>query len=56
MNSIQITFWQFQAQASEYLDERVINRRLSELFSFYCAGATAAQAAQAVTEIERREA
>lgn len=53
-SSIQVTFWQFIASLSEYLDQRVIDHRMSELFSFYCASATVQQAAQAVTEIERR--
>lgn len=54
MNAIRITFWQFEAQLSEYLDKRVIEHRLSELFSFCCSGATVQQAAQAITEIDRR--
>lgn len=52
--SIQITFWQFMAQLSEHIDQRVADSYMSELFSFYCAGATVQQAAQAVTEIDRR--
>lgn len=54
MNSIQVTFWQFRAALSEYLDQRVLEHYVSEAFSFYVAGATIQQAAQAITEIDRR--
>lgn len=54
MNAIRLTFYQFQAQLSEWLDQRCLDCYVSECFSFYCAGATVQQAAQAVTEIDRR--
>lgn len=54
MKALTQTFWQFQAQLSEYLDARTLDHYMSDCFSFYCAGATVQQAAQAVTEIDRR--
>ncbi len=48
------TFWQWLASVSEYAPERYATAYCSELFSMYCAGATPAQAAQAVTEIDRK--
>lgn len=54
MKALTQTFWQFQAQLSEYLDRRCLDSYVSECFSFYVAGATVQQAAQAVIEIDRR--
>lgn len=54
MKALTQTFWQFQAALSEYLDQRLLEHYVSEAFSFYCAGATVQQAAQAITEIDRR--
>lgn len=54
MKALTQTFYHFQAQLSEYLDQRVMDHYVSECFSFYCAGATVAQCAQAITEIDRR--
>ncbi len=54
MKALTQTFWQFQAQLSEYLDQRMLDSYVSECFSFYVAGATVVQAAQAVREIDRR--
>ena len=54
MNAIRITFYQFQAQLSEYLEQRQMLAYTAECFSFYISGATVQQAAQAVTEIDRR--
>ncbi len=51
---ITVTFWQFQASLSEYLDARLLLAYTAECFAFYIAGATVQQAAQAVTEIDRR--
>jgi hypothetical protein len=54
MNALHQTFWQFTAALSEYLDQRVVEHHLSAVFSMYAAGATIQQAAQAITEIDRR--
>lgn len=54
MKALTQTFWQFQAALSEYLDQRQLDHYVSECFSFYVAGATVQQAAQAITEIDRR--
>lgn len=54
MKALTVTFYQFQASLSEYLDQRVMDHYVSEAFSFYVAGATLQQCAQAITEIDRR--
>lgn len=54
MKAIAVTFYQFQASLSEYLDQRCLDSYVAECFSFYVAGATVMQCAQAITEIDRR--
>ena len=52
MTSLNQTFWQWLASLSEFAPERYATAYCAELFSMYCSGATPAQAAQAIREID----
>ena len=54
MNGITLSFYHWGTRLNEYLDSQMIQTYMSEIFSMYCAGATVEQAAQAITEIDRR--
>jgi hypothetical protein len=53
-HAITRTFHHWEASLSEYLDRRLALAYMSELFSAYCMGATPAQAAEMVREIDGR--
>lgn len=48
--ALRVTYFQFYASMTEWLDEAVLLRYQAEIFGMYCAGSTVSAVANAIIE------